>query len=287
MTETEPSDPGKLRVELLERWDRAARGWGQRAQHMRDFGMPVSTWMIDHAELQPGERVLELAAGPGETGLLAAELITPGGVLISSDGSESMLELARARAAELGIDNVEFKRLELEWIDLPTAAVDVVMCRWGVMLTVDPEAALREARRVLVPGGRVVLAVWDQAELNPWATISDSALIELGHATPPDPGAPGMFSLAAPGQLRELLEAAGFLDVVVQSLELPRPAVTVQEEIAEKRDLSRAFSDAYERLSEDERRLVDEKIASLSAPYAGADGRLVLAARSLVAAASA
>jgi ubiquinone/menaquinone biosynthesis C-methylase UbiE len=287
MTENEPSDSGTLRVELLERWDRAARGWGQRAQHMRDFGMPVSTWMIDHAELQPGERVLELAAGPGETGLLAAELITPGGVLISSDGSESMLELAQARAAELGIDNVEFKRLELEWIDLPTASVDVVMIRWGVMLTVDPEAALREARRVLVPGGRIVLAVWDQAELNPWATITERALIELGYAKPPDPTAPGMFALAAPGRLHEMLEAAGFLDVLVESLELPRSSATVAEELAEKLDLSRAFADAYESLSEADRRAVEDRIASLGAPYAGPDGRLLLPARSLVAAATA
>jgi ubiquinone/menaquinone biosynthesis C-methylase UbiE len=287
MTETEPSDPGALRAELLERWDRAARGWGQRAQRMRDFGMPVSTWMIDHAGLQPGQRVLELAAGPGETGLLAAELITPGGVLVSSDGSESMLDLARARAAELGINNVEFKRLELEWIDLPTASVDVVMIRWGVMLTVDPEAALREARRVLVPGGRIVLAVWDQAELNPWATITDRGLIELGHAEPPDPTAPGMFALAAPGHLHEMLEAAGFLEVLVESLELPRAPVTVAEVLAEKLDLSRGFADAYERLSEADRRALEDRIASLGVPYAGPDGRLLLPARSLVAAATA
>jgi ubiquinone/menaquinone biosynthesis C-methylase UbiE len=287
MTDADPPDPGALRAELLERWDRAARGWGQRAQRMRDFGMPVSTWMIDHAGLQPGQRVLELAAGPGETGLLAAELITPGGVLVSSDGSESMLELARARAAELGIGNVEFKRLELEWIDLPTASVDVVMIRWGVMLTVDPEAALREARRVLVPGGRIVLAVWDQAELNPWATITDRALIEVGHAERPDPTAPGMFALAAPGRLHEMLEAAGFLEVLVESIELPRAPVTAAEALAEKLDLSRAFADAYECLSEADRRALVDRIASLGAPYADPDGRLLLPARSLVAAATA
>jgi ubiquinone/menaquinone biosynthesis C-methylase UbiE len=281
------TDPEALRAELHDRWERAAAGWGRRAQQMRDFGMPVSRWMIEHAGLQPGQRVLELAAGPGDTGFLAAELIRPGGVLISSDASEPMQEIARARARQFGIDNVEFKRLELEWIDLPTAAVDVAMCRWGVMLTVDPEAALREARRVLVPGGRIVLAVWDQAELNPWATISDAAMIELGYLPPPDPSAPGMFSLAAPGRLHEMLETAGFVEVLVESVELPRPAVTVQEEIAEKRDLSRGFADAYERLSDDERQTVDEKIAMLSEPYAGEDGRPVLPARSLVASAGA
>jgi SAM-dependent methyltransferase len=280
-------DPETLRTELRDRWTRAARGWERRAPRMREFGMPVSTWMIEHAGLQPGQRVLELAAGPGDTGFLAAELIRPGGVLISSDGAEAMLEIARARARELGIDNVEFKRLELEWIDLPTASVDVVMCRWGVMLTVDPDAALREARRVLAPGGRIVLAVWDQPELNPWLTTPDRAMVELGHATPPDPGAPGPFSLAAPGRLHEMLEAAGFVEVVVESLELPRRAVTVQEEIAEKLDLSRTFADMYERLSDEERHAVDEKIAALGKPYTGEDGRLVMPARSLVAAASA
>jgi ubiquinone/menaquinone biosynthesis C-methylase UbiE len=280
-------DPNALRGELRGRWERAASGWSRRVQHMRDFGMPVSTWMIEHAGLQPGQRVLELAAGPGETGLLAAELIRPGGMLISSDGAESMLEVARARARDLGIDNVEFKQLELEWIDLPTASVDVVICRWGVMHTVDPEAALRETRRVLVPGGRIVLAVWDQAELNPWATITDRAMIDLGYAEPPDLGAPGMFSLAAPGRLHEMLEGAGFVEVLVESVELPRPPVTVAEALAEKLDLSRGFADAWERLSGNERRAVEERIASLGEPYAGPDGRLILPARSLVAAATA
>jgi SAM-dependent methyltransferase len=280
-------DPEALRAELLERWERAATGWGRLAPRIREFGMPVSTWMIEHAGLQPGQRVLELAAGPGETGLLAAELIRPGGVVISSDVSESMLELAQARARELGIENVEFKRLELEWIDLPTASVDVAMCRWGVMLVVDPEAALRETRRVLVPGGRIVLAVWDQPELNPWATLSDRAMVELGYATRHDPSGPGMFALAAPGRLHEMLEAAGFVEVVVESLELPRPALTPADEIAEELNLSSTFAEVYGRLSDEERRALEERIGLLGKPYVGEDGRLTLPARSLVAAATA
>src|SRR5205085_12140030 len=169
--------PATQRAERLEGWERAARGWSNRGDSVRDSGMPVSLRMIERLSLQPGHRVLELAAGPGDTGFLAAELIAPGGTLICSDGADAMIDVARARALEVGVENVEFRRLELEWIDLPTASVDAILCRWALMLTVDPAAALQEARRVLRPGGRLSLAVWDEPARNPWATIPGRGLI--------------------------------------------------------------------------------------------------------------
>ncbi len=281
------SDPDSVRSEILARWERAAPGWGRHAERWREFAMPVSAWMIEHLELQPGERVLELAAGPGDTGFMAAELVVPGGALITSDASDAMLEVARERARELGVENVEFKRLELEWIDMPTASIDAVLCRWGVMLTVDPAAAVQEMRRVLRPGGRLALAVWDRPEFNQWMTVPDRALVELGHAPLPDPDAPGPFSLSAPGQLQEILEAAGFVDVVVEPLELPHASMTVDEEVDEKRDLSRIFADTYERLSDEERTAVKLKIRELADRFTGADGLIKMPARALVAAADA
>ena len=105
---------------------------------MREFGAPVSHWMIDATAPQPGERVLELAAGLGETGMLAAELVAPMGGVIVSDQAEAMLSGARERAIALGLSNVEFQVLNAEWIDLPVASIDVVLCRWGYMLMADP-----------------------------------------------------------------------------------------------------------------------------------------------------
>src|SRR6201996_9812859 len=133
---------------MRERWERGSASWGRYADSVRSFGMPVSVWLIDELHLQPGQRVLELAAGPGDTGFLAAELVRPGGTLISSDGAEPMIEVAKARAAQLGVSNVEFRQLELEWIDMETASVDAVLVRWGIRLTIDPAAAAREIRRV-------------------------------------------------------------------------------------------------------------------------------------------
>jgi SAM-dependent methyltransferase len=206
---------------------------------------------------------------------------------VSSDASEAMLEVARRRAAELGVENVEFAQLQLEWIDLPAASVDAALCRWGVMLIVDPPAAVKEVRRVLRPGGRFALAVWDLPERNPWATIPGRALVELGLAEPPDPDAPGMFALAAPGRLDALLEEAGFADIEGDAIVLDRTYTSLDAYIEETLDLARPFAEAYQPLDEQERGGVRAKIAALMERYSAPDGSLKLPARALVAAASA
>jgi len=283
------ADPDTQRAEMLERWDRAAVGWGKRADGVRGQGMPVTLVMIERLGLQPGQRLLELAAGPGDTGFLAAELIQPGGTLICSDASERMLEVARERARRLGISNVEFEQLQLEWIDLTTASVDAILCRWALMLSVDPAAALHEMRRVLRPGGRLALAVWDAPERNPWATIPTRVLVERGFAEPAPvgPGTPGMFALAAPGLLEEMLSGAGFVEVVVEPVAIERAHVSVEQYVDEMLDLSLSFSEAIGRLSREQRAAVRSAIGELVAPFRDAGGRFVLPGRSLVASAGA
>lgn len=272
--------------EIIERWERAAAGWSAHAGEIRDFGMPLSAWMIEQLHLQPGQRVLELAAGPGDTGFMAAELVSPGGMLLSSDVVEPMLEIARARAGEMGVENAEFKQLDLQWIDLETATVDAVLCRWGLMFASDAGASLQEMRRVLRPGGRVAVAVWAEPERNPWATIPTRALVELGHVEPPDPSAPGMFALADAERLRELLAQAGFVDVAVEPVELSRSDGGVEEYLQGTLDLSRPFAEVRERLSDEQWSGVEARVAELVEPFASGDGALQFPACSLGAAAS-
>jgi ubiquinone/menaquinone biosynthesis C-methylase UbiE len=299
-------DPEEQRAASREAWESAAESWGRLAGRVREWGMPVSTAMITSLGLAPGERVLELAAGPGDTGFMAAELIrradaassrardqgaaggrqagtVPPGTLISSDGAEAMVDVARQRAREKGIANVEFRQLELEWIDLPAATVDAVLCRWGIMLIVDPEAAAREIRRVLVSGGRAALAVWDAAEKNPWATIPSGVMVELGHVQPPDSHGPGMFALAGDGRLSDLLEGAGFTDVEVSAVPLERRYLTVDEYVADTLELSSVFRSVYRELGDEEQAEVAARIAIGAQPFTAADGSLSLPGRSLVA----
>src|SRR5919204_3127275 len=116
-------DAEAYRADSRARWEAAAAGWGAHREEIQRDAMEVSQWLLDGARLQPGHTVLELAAGSGDTGLMAAELVAPDGKAIITDGAEAMVELARARAAEVGATNVEIRPMEAEWIDLPAASV--------------------------------------------------------------------------------------------------------------------------------------------------------------------
>jgi SAM-dependent methyltransferase len=277
-------DPDELRTELHERWQRSAGGWSRRAAEVRAFGMPVARWLIDALAPQPGQRLLELAAGTGDVGLLAAELIAPAGSVVISDFSEEMLAAARERAGELGIANVEFAELALEWIDLPAASVDGVICRWGLMFAVDPEAALREVRRVLRPGGRVALAVWDAPEHNRWSALPSEALA-LEQEPPPD--GPGMFALADAARLRTLLEDTGFTEIALEAVAVARRARDAGDLWDSAMDLSQPFATAVAGLDPAERSAAQRRLAAAAADYALDDGTIAIPGRSLVAAATA
>ena len=254
---------------------------------MRGPWMPVSSWLIDALALQPGQRVLELAAGPGDTGFLAAELIAPGGLLICSDAARGDARGgARARGARCGITNVEFQQLSLEWIDLPAADVDAVLCRWGLMFAIDPGAALQEMRRVVRPGGRVALAVWDEPQRNPWMTIPRQALIEAGHLEAPDPSLPGPFTLAEPGRLHALLDEAGFTEVVLDVVDVERRFPDAESYMASTVEISSVVAERWPGLSDAQRAAIVARVAELAQPFTRADG-IALPGRTLVACASA
>jgi SAM-dependent methyltransferase len=280
-------DANVHREASLQGWEAAASGWVRSQDLLREFGAPVSHWMIDAIAPQPGQRVLELAAGLGETGLLAAELVAPVGGAIISDQAEAMLAGARERASELGLSNIEFQVLNAEWIDLPVASVDAVLCRWGYMLMADPAAALGETRRVLRSGGRLALAVWDALERNPWAQLPALELGERGLSARPAPGTPGPFALGSAERVAELLEQAGFAEVRVEPLDLSRREGSFEEFWETTLDLSRVFHDTVLARPQKEIEEIQAALHARFAPFEAVDGSLDIAARTLVASASA
>jgi SAM-dependent methyltransferase len=280
-------DAEELRKRSRESWERAAAGWGRRQAYLRTWTAPVSQWLVEAIHPQPGHRVLDLAAGPGETGFLAAELIEPGGTLVCSDQSEAMLEVARARAAELGLDNVEFKPIDAEWIDAELASFDSVLCRWGYMLMADPGAALRETRRVLRPDGRVALSAWDRPDLNPWAIMTPIELVERGAMPPPDPEAPGMFALADREKLAEMLAEAGFSEIEIDAVELEQQHPSFDAMWDFQLDCAAPLAAVLQELDPGELGEVRAAIERRYEPFTAPDGTLTLPASAVVAAATA
>lgn len=280
-------DANAHREASLAGWEAAAPGWVRRQETIRRISAHVSAWMLDAVSLQPGQRVLELAAGLGETGMLAAELVAPTGGVIVSDQADAMLAGARARAIEIGLSNVEFQVIGAEWIDMPLASVDIVLCRWGYMLLADPPAALGETRRVLRPGGRLALAVWDSVQHNPWGLEPTLELIERGLASTPAPGTPGPFALGDPERVRELLAQAGFLEIDVRSLDVVQRHDSFELFWETTLDISHAFHDAV--LSRPEPEIAEIRAGLLARlePFVGPDGTLAIPGRTLVASASA
>jgi SAM-dependent methyltransferase len=231
--------------------------------------------------------VLELAAGPGDTGLLAAELIAPGGTLISSDAVEEMVTIARARAAELGIENVEFRTIDAEWIDVGTAELDAVLARWGYMLLVDPATALGETRRVLRPGGRVALAAWTGPDDNPWASAPTAELVAMGAIEPPDLDAPNMFAFRDPQRIRTLLEDAGFTDIVVEQIPLLFRFPSLDDWWDVQLDISTSLADNVGALTPAQRDDLRDAIDARLAQHVADDGSVALPGLTHVAAATA
>jgi SAM-dependent methyltransferase len=280
-------DAESYRADSRDRWEQAAKGWTSRREHIQRSALPVSARLIERAALQPGHEVLEVAAGLGDTGLLAADLVKPGGRVVITDGADAMVESAQAHVKALGADNVEVRQMEAEWLDVTTASFDVILSRWGYMLLADPEAALREARRGLRPGGRIALAVWAPMTENPWIGVVQRELLGRELASPPEPGAPGMFALAAPGALEELLAAAGFSDAGVEPVDFTWNATSLDAWWDHQRTVSISLGAVLAGLTPAEHYELRDAVDEGYAPYVADDGSVALPARSLVASADA
>jgi SAM-dependent methyltransferase len=275
-------DLDEYRRTSLANWQTMAAGWQRRRAEIEGVSAPVQEWLVRELAPQPGETILELAAGPGDTGFAAAALLGDAGRLISTDFSSEMTEVARRRADELGLRNVELRTMDAEHLELGDDSVDGVLCRFGLMLVADAAAALSETRRVLRPGGRLALATWRGPERNPWVAIGGRILVARGLMPPNEPGAPGMFTLADDQRVESLLAAAGFTEVRIEDVPVRFEYGGIDDYVASAVDTGGAFSRAFTQASGEEQTAITQELVESLAPFVG-EGGYVLPGLALVA----
>jgi enediyne biosynthesis protein CalE5 len=260
-------------------WENVSGGWKQHAEEFerRAPGL-AARWMVDAAQLSPGGRVLELACGPAGVGLAAAGEVAPGGSVLLTDFSEGMVQAARDRAAELGVDNVEFAVADAQKLDLPDESFDAVLCRFGFMLMGDPFAAMQECARVLRPGGHLTLAVWGEPDDNAWIALPMRALMEHFDAPAPDLDAPGLWTFRDHDRLRGMLANAGFGGVKVETLEATERFESLDVGWQFLSDIAGPLQALLAALTPEDTVKVRERAARDAAPFTNSDGSVELAA---------
>ncbi len=181
-------DLKEYRQASLDTWNTLAPIWDERRDEIGEPVTGVRDRMLELLSPKPGETVLDIACGSGELTEALSPRVGDSGRVICTDFAMQMVDAARHRGEALGLANVEYREMDAEQMDLEDSSVDGAVCRFGFMLMADRVAALRETRRVLRNGGRLVFAVWAEPLRNPWVLVPGSVLMERGAMPPTGPG---------------------------------------------------------------------------------------------------
>jgi enediyne biosynthesis protein CalE5 len=213
-------DRQEFRAGQRASWNEASKGWREWSEFIDRFTSPVSERLVAMAGVEPGQRVLDVAAGYGEPSLTAAKVVGPEGRVVATDISAGMLAFGRERIAAAGLENVDFVESDAVSLDFPPGSFDASVSRWGIIFEPDGEGAAERVRGFLKPGARMAISAWGPPDRVPFIALPMGTVMKLFEVPPPPPGTPGPMSRPTPAAIAGLLEGGGFSDVEVDELEV-------------------------------------------------------------------
>lgn len=205
--------------DVLREWRESAPYWAKHAGIVRSMFAPITSALIEAAEIDETSSVLDVAGGSGEPSITIAEAVAASGSVIFTDAVAEMVRATRGETRDRGLTNIEFTQCVGEALPFSSDTFDVVVCRLGIMLFPEPSAAIREILRVAKPGGRLAFAVWGTRDSNPFFQVVANIVSRYVASPPEDPHAPGAFRFAERGKLASLLNNAGAIEVTERLLD--------------------------------------------------------------------
>jgi enediyne biosynthesis protein CalE5 len=213
-------DPGEFRDGQREAWNGAASGWRKWSPMIDGGTCAISARLVELAGVEAGSRVLDVAAGYGEPALTAARRAGPDGSVVATDISPEMIAYGRERAAQAGLENIEFVESAAASLDFPQGNFDAALSRWGIIFEPEAEAAAGRIRSFLTLGGRFAISSWGAPERVPMIALPMKIASEQLDVPLPPPGTPGPLSRPTPEALGGLLGTAGFAEVTVEEADV-------------------------------------------------------------------
>ncbi len=259
-----------------------ASGWQRGAAARGQALGPVTELMLDLAGVTVGSRVLDLGAGAGDQTVLAAQRVGPGGAVLATDISASMLDLARQEARAAGLLNVEGRVMDAQRLELPSGSFDAAIARFSLQFVPDVQLALAEVRRVLKPGRRFAAVIFSAVEKNRFRAGPQAIASRLAGRPFPEPG-PGQWALNDPATLADALQQAGFRDVEVRAVPFVYRFPSLADTLRNLKDAQPPLTRLLDQLSDADRAVAWTEIERSLRPFLTEDG-LAGPAEALVAA---
>ena len=253
-------------------WDAAAAGWDSNGALIRTWLSAATAAMLDAADIQPGHRVLDVAAGAGDQTIDIARRIGPRGHVVAVDLSPELVARATINLQRAGCTNAEARVGNGEALGLD-ASFDAAVCRLGLMFYADPLGGIIELRRALKPGSRAAVLVFSGPAQNP--LIVEQLAIAARHAgiAAPDPSRPGgLLSLGDPTQLTGLFARAGFADIKCRAIAAPMTLPSARDYVDFLRTAAGPVVQIASGLSDPQRAALWSDLAHAFARYQTSDG---------------
>lgn len=268
-------DRDKFVEKQSEEWGGVAAAWEKWDAWLDENMAKCDELLLDRAKVAPGHSVLDLGSGTGYPALKAAAIVDVNGSVTGLDVAEEMLDVARRKADALDLKHVSFKKCDVGSLPFDDHSFDAVTSRFCLMFLPEPSETVNEVFRVLKKGASFAGVVWGPPDKNPGLTLSIGILKEFMDVPAPDPSAPGLFSLAKPGDLKNKVSAAGFSNVAEEEIHINWVYDSGQHFVDMLKDMAAPIKVMLEKLQPDQ---LDQYEKKLIAAVEGnkADGKVTL-----------